>query len=61
MVPVNGASTGLLPKSIWKDEFQESLIFFVGFPNKMGTHRARPSNELTHFDLGNRRQKCAPI
>src|SRR6185503_21247606 len=36
---------GLLPKSIWKDEFHESLLLSRVFQKEMGTHGARPSNE----------------
>jgi len=47
------ASRSLLPKSVWKDEFHESLIFIPRFPEGNGTHGARPSNESGFSFLGN--------
>ena len=37
-VKVRASLSGLMPKSIWKDEFYESLIFVPRFPEGNGTH-----------------------
>ena len=46
-------------KSIWKDEFHESLIFIPRLSEGNGTHGARPSNESGLSLLGNRPSSCA--
>ena len=51
---------GLLPKSIWKDEFHESLIFIPRFPQGSGDSRSTSLQRIGVFNFGQQAPRTAP-
>ena len=56
---IGGNVEGVLPKSIWKDEFHESLILIPRFPEGNGDSRISSLQRIGVFLLGNTPSRCA--